>query len=73
MTDLLIRTKSYQIAVEAKYTEYVKSNYEKIGKWNKNNEKNKWDVVDGWLEYMGQKRGAIDIEKIKSVPYQLLH
>ena len=71
MTDLMIITSSHRIAVEAKYTEYQNGEYEKISMWNKGNEKNKWDVVDGWLKYMGLNR--VYVSEIGRVPYQLLH
>ena len=71
MTDLMIITHTHRIAVEAKYTEYLRGEYEAISKWNKENEKNKWDVVEGWLKYMGLSRESVS--KIGRVPYQLLH
>lgn len=71
MTDLMILTEAYRIAVEAKYTEYEDGDYQAISSWNAENAGNKWAVVDGWLQYMGLRRS--EIADIGKVPYQLLH
>ncbi len=65
MTDLMIITPDHVIAIEAKYTEYLKSKYEPLCKWlkdSKNNgfNENKLKVLAGWLKYI-QDFGGIDI------------
>lgn len=83
MTDLMILGDKGVVAVEAKYTECRKPYSPKISTWLKTNgkiDKNKQDVLEGWLEYI-KKFGALTDEKIiaqdkvvqKQIPYQLLH
>ncbi len=71
MTDLMMFTDNHRIALEAKYTEYEKSEYEPVSTWNENNDNNKKNVLGGWLSYMG--KSLADIKKYGSIPYQLIH
>jgi len=55
MTDLMILSQSNKIAIEAKYTEYVKAwgvTVETVAKWSEKtaNKPNKKNVANGWWE-----------------------
>ncbi len=52
MTDLMLINDSYKIAIEAKYTEYSKSNYELISEWNKENADHKNAIKENWFNYI---------------------
>ena len=75
MTDLMIRSDRFQIAVEGKFTEDL---YETISEWLKNGSENsqKPNVLKGWLSYIkdycdSSKWMEADINK--NVVYQFLH
>ena len=74
MTDLMLLTDKFGIAIEAKYTEYNGTRkYETVSEWSKKRKKteNAEAVLDGWLSYMGKKRD--EISNLDSIPYQLIH
>ena len=87
MTDLMIITPGHVIAIEAKYTEYLKSKYEPLCKWLKDPKtdalsKNKLNVLAGWLKYIVDFGGIDNLpdikdfaqkDEVKKVPYQLIH
>ena len=65
MTDLMIISEDQVIAIEAKYTEYLNSQYEPLDKWLKDSKadgfsRNKIAVLAGWLKYI-MDFGGIDI------------
>ena len=84
MTDLMIITPDHVIAIEAKYTEYLKSEYEPLCSWLKDSKtgkfsENKLKVLAGWLNYIF---GGVDNmpvkdfaqkDEAKKIPYQLIH
>ena len=83
MTDLMIISNAYAIALEAKYTEYLKGGQESISHWLKKDKgespTNREKVLQGWLNYISTK-GCSTISQIKDrpketdeVPYQLFH
>ncbi len=87
MTDLMIITSSYAIALEAKYTEYLSGKQESISQWRNDPSlkdgtisANRMNVLQGWLNYISQE-GYSEISqitedllaKLKDVPYQLFH
>lgn len=87
MTDLMIITPDHVIAIEAKYTEYLKSKYKPLCKWLKDPKtddfsKNRLDVLAGWLKYIVDFGGVNNLPNIqgfaqkdeaKMIPYQLIH
>lgn len=87
MTDLMIITPENVIAIEAKYTEYLKSKYEPLYRWLKDSKtddfsKNKLDVLAGWLKYIVDFGGVDNLpdikdfvmkDEVKKIPYQLIH
>jgi len=69
-TDLMIITENSSIAIEAKSTE---PKYETIEKWLGNSD-NKKLVLDWWLQLIELKTGVkVEQQKIKDLPYQLIH
>ena len=82
MTDLMILTEQYVIAIEAKWTEYRKG-YQRIKEWlKKGNQENKNMVLQGWISYINQFLKLNHCEPIPNdnkksiydeIPYQLLH
>lgn len=80
MTDLMILTDSYAIAIEAKWTE-CKRKYETIKEWKKSGDvENHKKVLNGWIEYIdaylkdrGSNRKMKIADAIEEIPYQLLH
>jgi hypothetical protein len=75
MSDLMILMPKWRVAVEAKYTEYVKGkNYTpSVKKWlEKDNPENRQKVLAGWKHYIGD-RMTNDEKIINATPYQLLH
>ena len=87
MTDLMIITSSYVVAIEAKYTEYLCGKQESISQWLNNPSEgrdetisaNRKKVLQGWLSYIVKKGCAkqeqIDglLGELSDVPYQLFH
>lgn len=78
MTDLMIFLPGIQIAIEAKYTEYVRDEiYKPILKDWCNNEKHKKDIIGCWLHYISSYvREPITVDKLMEIerfPYQFLH
>ena len=79
MTDLMITTNKFAMAIEAKWTE-CKENYKPtIDKWlneGKNLENRKL-VLNGWLDYINKflpNNKCLDIDNnIAQIPYQFLH
>jgi hypothetical protein len=80
MTDLMIIDQKYQIAIESKYTEYVKSDYQTIESWRKDKSENsrKDEVLKAWCNYITNSK-CTDISDLqlnslnKTIPYQFLH
>ena len=73
MTDLMIITEWHAIAVEAKWKE-CREPYEPIGVWkNKDNQKNRERVLNGWVGYIEDCGYPVNREKIDDVAYQFLH
>lgn len=76
MTDLMILTNQYAIAIEAKWTE-CESIYEPIGKWrNSGVTENHAKVLNGWEEYINkylEGRVCGKIMATDDMPYQLFH
>lgn len=74
MTDLMIIGDDLKIAVEAKYTEYAKGDYEAISKWLESGSKpeNRVKVLKYWKD-MIKPFADFKEDEINSIPYQLLH
>ena len=73
MTDLMIINDKFQIAIEAKYTEYSESHYDTVAEWNKDNEDHKNKIKERWFDYL-KEAGATKKDKLDdTVPYQFLH
>ena len=75
MTDLMLLSDSYKIAIEAKYTEYLESGLEyrpHVGDWRKDNPQNRAKVLSGWLNLVGA-RIECDTSILDDIPYQLIH
>ena len=78
MTDLMILLPDTQIAIEAKYTEYVsdKSYKPLLKKWC-NNQDHKKRIIDCWLRYISsyvyEKQTSDELLNGESLPYQFLH
>ena len=84
MTDLMILTNNYAIAVEAKWTECKNLNYgDKCDTWLKNGKQdydaNRIKVLNGWLSCINSHCSAklssakLTIDSVKDTPYQLIH
>jgi hypothetical protein len=71
MTDLMLISNDYKIAIEAKYTE-VKHPYELISTWNKNTE-NRKSVLQHWKQIIENYSNGIDDELLNTIPYQFFH
>lgn len=75
MTDLMLLSDRYRIAIEAKYTEYLGSGsaYRPLIKdWKKENLKNRTKVLSGWLCHIGDRIEHND-DILDNIPYQLIH
>lgn len=78
MTDLMIITDKHAIAVEAKWTER-KDAYQTIDAWleSADKENNRYDVLDGWIDYINKYLGVEEIQRDntigKKILYQMLH
>lgn len=73
VTDLMIISGKYALALEAKWTE-CNGNYEIIADWRKkvsatNGEK----VLNGWIKYISDYGCDVCCSKIEEIPYQLVH
>ena len=81
MTDLMLLSDKYRVAIEAKFTEYIKDpDYgQTVCEWlecNEDNRDNRKAVLEGWLSYVEEVMGnewKVKWEEVKGVPYQLLH
>lgn len=73
MTDLMLMNKSFQIAIEGKYTEYSESHYETIKEWNRDNEVHKNKIKENWFSYLKDCQATNKTELIEDIPYQFLH
>ena len=75
MTDLMLLSDRYRIAIEAKYTEYLGSGstYRPlIRDWKKENLDNRTKVLAGWLCHIGDRIEHNDVT-LDHTPYQLIH
>ena len=74
MTDLMIISSEVKIAIEAKYTEYLKNKYELISSWysGKNKTENRKKVLDHWIDIL-EPFCQLDKGNIDKIPYQFLH
>jgi hypothetical protein len=74
MTDLMIIDGLVNVAIEAKYTEYLSRESELLKKWIKSgNEKNRANVLNSWLEMIGKFESEIVIDDLMEVDYQFIH
>jgi len=81
MTDLMITTNKFAMAIEAKWTECRENYKPTIEKWlnEGKNRKNRESVLNGWLDYINKflpSSKLLDIDKIidrGKIPYQFLH
>ena len=73
MTDLMILSDEYKIAIEAKFTEYAKGKPELIKKWNKGSTENKNLVLQYWRDLIDPFSKGMDDKAILNVDYQFFH
>ena len=73
MSDVMILEQSYKIAIEAKYTEYSRTDYESISHWYRKSEtENRRAVLNHWINIIAPySEGKFDQES--ALPYQFLH
>jgi len=71
-TDLMVLAGDSSLAIEAKWTE---PRYEKVGKWlGEGTNKNKRDVLDGWLGLIQEKTGRnYRASDFSDAVYQMVH
>jgi|SRR3972149_1860479 len=74
MSDIMIFAKNIKIAIEGKYTEYKKTNYQEINNWLKENKEYRLKVLDHWKEMIIPfVNSSLDINEIGRLPYQFFH
>jgi hypothetical protein len=75
MTDLMIIGHDFKIAIEAKFTEYVKMNSEPISKWLQkgDNQKNKEEVLGYWKDLIRPFSQQLNESSIVNIDYQFFH
>jgi len=75
MTDLMIIAQNCKIAIEAKYTEYVKGKYQTISEWYSDgkNKENRLNVLEYWKSLISNFSDCEDLGITSSLPYQFLH
>lgn len=73
MTDLMILNEAYQVAIEAKYTEYSESHYETIAEWLGEGLPHKKAIKQRWFDYITECGATNKTILDESIPYQFLH
>jgi hypothetical protein len=71
-TDLMVRTATACMAVEAKWTEPP---YPTVGRWlGKAPTSNRLNVLGGWLDLIGRRTGSVpSIDAVEAITYQTIH
>ncbi|MBO4508311.1 MAG: hypothetical protein J5747_06690 [Spirochaetaceae bacterium] len=72
MTDLMIINDKFQVAIEAKYTEYSDSSYQTIKDWEKG-ESHKTKIKEQWFKYILDCKATNQDKIDNTIPYQFLH
>ncbi len=75
MTDLMILSQDFKIAIEAKFTEYAKMKSDPISKWKSKgkNKENKLKVLDYWTSLIEPFSNGYDDDSLLKVSYQFYH
>jgi len=75
MTDLMIIGQDFKIAIEAKFTEYVKMNSEPISTWLQkgDKQKNKEEVLGYWKDLIRPFSQQLNESSIVNIDYQFFH
>lgn len=74
MTDLMIICDDFNIAIEAKFTEYVNRTEKSIDKWkSEGNLKNKNLVLGYWTSLIEPFSNGLESISIKEISYQFFH
>lgn len=71
-TDLMIIGEEVALGIEAKWTE---PEYDTVAKWkSKGKKENREKVFDGWIGMIiGDNTANLEIDKLKDLPYQMIH
>lgn len=75
MSDIMIVADGVRVAIEGKFTEFVKYGFETIGTWLRlpnGNRNDKMRVLEHWVNKITPYSGG-DLTNIEDVPYQFLH
>lgn len=76
MTDLMIIANETKVAIEAKYTEYLKRNRktELISSWKENkNKENRKDVLQHWIDIIKPFSNSTELGSFDDIEYQFFH
>lgn len=75
MTDLMILCDDFKIAIEAKFTEYVKMPSDPISKWKikTDNIANKEKVLHYWTSLIQPYSNGLDDSTLEKISYQFFH
>ncbi len=74
MTDLMILGNDFKIAVEGKFTEYVKNKPDLIKKWKLDGDKeNRIKVLNYWSSLIKPFSNGYDNEALNQISYQFYH
>jgi len=74
MTDLMILSQNFKIAIEAKFTEYSKTTPTQIKEWEeKENSENRSKVLKYWTSLIKPFSKGLDDNSIKNIDYQFYH
>ena len=78
MTDIMIISDRYRIAIEGKYSEYIKDPAygPTVADWYKGHEKKgsiKNDSKKSWYSFIRDMRQVNNMKEVNTIPYQFLH
>lgn len=75
MTDLMILSNNFKIAIEAKFTEYKKNEVDLIDKWKHSgkNEENRKKVLNYWSSLIKPFSEGYDDVSLNQIDYQFYH
>lgn len=74
MTDLMILSQNFKIAIEAKFTEYAKMKPELISNWiNGGKKENRLKILDYWTSLINPFSYGYDNTSLQQISYQFYH
>ncbi len=74
MTDLMILSQDFKIAIEAKFTEYKKIKPDAIKKWKtKGDKENRLKVLEYWTSLIKPFSNGFDDNSLNNLSYQFYH